>query len=158
MRLPGFSVGGANGVLQPRRTSVTYTQERREVSWRPYARKFLVPQIFAPVVYLICFCLYGVYIPFMWGLDSFIIKGVDTGNAARCILTQSGPKQGVGIIHHSSLYEQILSWVRTYSKGFNAERPSHGSTRLCWYLIIWVSKVEKKSTKYTRRIQVFLGH
>ena len=24
------------------------------------------------------------------------IKGVDTGNAARCIPTQSGPKQGVG--------------------------------------------------------------
>ena len=27
-----------------------------------------------------------------------------------------GPKQGVGIFHHSSLYEQILGWVRTHSK------------------------------------------
>ena len=44
------------------------------------------------------------------------LKGVDTGNAARCIPTQSGPKQGVGIFHHSSLYERILGWARSHSK------------------------------------------
>ena len=43
----------------------------------------------------------------VWIWATFI-KGVDTGNAARCIPTQSGPKQEVGIFHHSSLYEQIL--------------------------------------------------
>ena len=44
------------------------------------------------------------------------VKGVDTGNAARCIPTQSGPKHEFSRICCLSLYERILGWARSHSK------------------------------------------
>ena len=46
----------------------------------------------------------------------YSLKGVDTGNAARCIPTQSGPKHGFSRIHCLSLCERILGCARSYSK------------------------------------------
>ena len=61
------------------------------------------------------------------------IKGVDTGNAARCIPTQSGPKHGFSRIHCLSLYERIfgLGEVSFERERFSAARSGHGSTSLC---------------------------
>ena len=44
------------------------------------------------------------------------IKGVDTGNAARCNTHIMCPKHGFGGIRCLSLYEQVLGWMRSHSK------------------------------------------
>ena len=44
------------------------------------------------------------------------LKGVDTGNAARCNTDIMCPKHGFGGIRCLSLYEQILGWMRSHSK------------------------------------------
>ena len=45
-----------------------------------------------------------------------VVKGVDTGNAARCNTDIMCPKHGFGGIRCLSLYEQILGWMRSHSK------------------------------------------
>ena len=49
-------------------------------------------------------------------LFPLFFKGVDTGNAARCNTDIMCPKHGFGGIRFSSLYEQILDWMRSHSK------------------------------------------
>ena len=44
------------------------------------------------------------------------VKRVDTGNAALCIPTQSGPKPGFAGLRCLSLYDRILGWTRSHSK------------------------------------------
>ena len=51
-------------------------------------------------------------------------KGVDTGNAALCIPTQSGPKHGFARWRCLSLYEQILGWARSHSKDEGSMQPA----------------------------------
>ena len=56
------------------------------------------------------------------------LKGVDTGNAARCIPTQSGPKHGFSRIHCLSLYERILA-----GRGLIRKRKVQCSALWSWF-------------------------